>query len=91
MVSAHACGGLTDVILDRAADAGASVAVLPCCSSHRRLDKGGLEGWLDADLAIDVVRATRLRARGYDVWTQTIPDDITPKNRLLLGAPQPSA
>jgi hypothetical protein len=42
---------------------------------------------VDRSLAIDVVRATRLQARGYRVWTQTIPQAITPKNRLLLAAP----
>jgi hypothetical protein len=41
---------------------------------------------LEPALAIDVVRAARLGAGGYRVWTQTIPRDITPKNRLLLGA-----
>ena len=88
VVSAHACGALTDVVLDRAAEARASVAVLPCCSDHSRLDRGGLDGWVDGDLAIDVVRAVRLRERGYTVWTQTIPADITPKNRLLLAKPR---
>jgi hypothetical protein len=29
----------------------------------------------------------RLEQRGYRVWTQTIPADITPKNRLLIGEP----
>lgn len=91
VVSAHACGRLTDVVLDGAADVGADVAVLPCCSSHSQLDRGGLDGWLDGDMAIDVVRAGRLRARGYEVWTQTIPGDITPKNRLLFGTPKERA
>jgi len=44
-------------------------------------------GWLDRPLAVDVIRVTRLRAQGYQVWTQTIPERVTPKNRLLLGAP----
>ena len=30
VVSSHSCGALTDVILTRAMDAGARVAVLPC-------------------------------------------------------------
>jgi len=30
-------------------------------------------------------RVARLRTLGYDVWTQTIPDAITPKNRLILA------
>ncbi len=87
IVSAHACGKLTDIVLERAAEVGAQVAVLPCCSCHRHLDRGGLDGWLDGDMAIDVVRALRLRERGYEVWTQTIPEEITPKNRLLFGRP----
>jgi hypothetical protein len=32
----------------------------------------------------------RLESRGYRVWTQTIPDTITPKNRLLIAAPKRS-
>lgn len=87
VLSAHACGRLTDRILERAVDAGAGVAVLPCCSDHSVLDSGGLEGWMEADLAIDAVRALRLRDSGYETWTQTIPGDITPKNRLLIGRP----
>jgi len=33
------------------------------------------------------MRAMRLEQSGYRVWTQTIPADITPKNRLLTGMP----
>ena len=87
VVSNHACGKLTDVVLERAASARARVAVLPCCHDFKACDAGNLSGWLEPSLAIDVVRATRLRERGYRIWTQTIPGDITPKNRLLLAEP----
>jgi SAM-dependent methyltransferase len=87
VVSVHACGGLTDRVLDRALEARARVAVLPCCHDLDRGDTGGLEGWLDGPLAMDATRAARLRAHGYRVHTQTIPGDITPKNRLLLAEP----
>ena len=90
LVSVHACGSLTDRVLDLALGAEASVAVLPCCSDHSRLDDGGLSGWLGADLAIDAMRALRLREAGYKVWTLHIPEAITPKNRLLLGRPPES-
>jgi hypothetical protein len=60
---------------------------LPCCQSAESSDAGGLAGWLDAALAVDVTRAAKLKAAGYDVHTQTIPVTITPKNRLLLGEP----
>jgi len=88
IVSAHACGKLTDIILDRAIEAGARVAVLPCCHNLTDADLGGLEGWLDAPLAMDTLRAARLRSHGYRVYTQMIPGDITPKNRLLLAEPE---
>jgi len=49
-----------------------------------------LTGWMDLALAIDTRRAGWLEQRGYRVWTQAIPAAITPKNRLLLGAPRPA-
>jgi hypothetical protein len=87
VVSSHACGDLTDRVLDRAVAARARVAVLPCCHNFATCDAGDLAGWLAAPLAIDVLRALRLEQQGYRIWTHTIPAEITPKNRLLLGAP----
>jgi hypothetical protein len=92
VVSSHACGRLTDVILDRAMASRARVAVLPCCHDFAACDSGGLTGWIDTAAAIDVTRALRLRQHGYRVWTKTIDAAITPKSRLLLGRPrQPGA
>lgn len=87
VVSVHACGALTDRVIDLAIAARARLAVLPCC--HDLASGGGAElrGWLDGALAMDVARAARLQAAGYRVVTQTIPAEITPKNRLLLAEP----
>jgi len=90
VVSSHACGALTDRVLERAVSARARVAVLPCC--HHLADAGNpaagaLSAWVDQALAIDIGRAVRLRQQGYRIWTQAIPAEITPKNRLLLGDP----
>src|SRR5262249_21432689 len=87
VVSIHACGGLTDLVLQLATIARARVAVLPCCHDASACDAGALSGWMDDALAIDVVRARRLADQGYRIWTQRIPQDITPKNRLLIGTP----
>jgi hypothetical protein len=87
VVSCHACGALTDRVIDRAVQAQARLAVLPCCHDIDAADAGDLTGWVDATLAIDVVRAVRLGARHYRVRTQRISPAITPKNRLLLGEP----
>jgi hypothetical protein len=86
-VSCHACGRLTDLVLERGAQARARMAVLPCCHDLAAGDAGDLAGWVDGPLAIDIMRAVRLRQQGYRVWTQSIPADITPKNRLLLASP----
>jgi Methyltransferase domain len=87
IVSVHACGALTDGVLDRAIGARARVAVLPCCHERGTCDSGSLEGWMDTALAIDTMRAVRLAQAGYRVRTQTIPAAVTPKNRLLIGEP----
>lgn len=88
VVSVHACGNLTDRVIDRAVQARARLAVLPCCHDLASGDGGELRGWLDGPLAMDVTRATKLQAAGYRVVTQLIPAEITPKNRLLLGEPE---
>ena len=88
VVSSHACGTLTDVVLTVAAQARARVAVLPCCHDFDACDDGGLTGWIDPALAIDIQRARRLQQEVYRVWTRTIPGAITPKNRLLIAAPR---
>lgn len=87
VVSIHACGALTDRVLSRAAEVKARVAVVPCCHDAGTCDTGHLEGWMDAATAIDAARAARLIHHQYRVWTQTIPADITPQNRLLIAAP----
>jgi hypothetical protein len=85
VVSAHACGTLTDLIIAKATEKLARIAVLPCCHDLRQSSTGGLEGWMDKTLAVDAIRAVELRAKGYKIITQNIPDEITPKNRLLMG------
>ena len=88
LVSSHACGTLTDRVLELGMAARARVAVLPCCHDVAKGVTGDLGGWLDPTVAIDVMRARRLAENGYRIWTQTIPAAITPKNRLLIGAPR---
>ncbi|HEX7665230.1 MAG TPA: methyltransferase [Polyangiaceae bacterium] len=90
VVATHACGTLTDRVIDRVLATRCRVVLLPCCHDEELCDDGGLRGWLDLETAIDTTRAARLRANGYEVRTQTIPRTITAKNRLLLAAPSPT-
>ena len=87
VVSSHACGALTDRVLELAVAAHARVAVLPCCHHLESDDVRALSGWLDGSLALDVARAMRLEQQGSRIWTQLIRADVTPKNRLLLASP----
>lgn len=87
IVSAHACGRLTDQVLDMAVNARARVGVLPCCHDGANCETNGLEAWMDISLAIDSVRVCRIQSQGYKVYVQQIPNSITPKNRLILARP----
>src|SRR5436190_1158220 len=59
VVSSHACGALSDRVIECALAARARVAVLPCCHDLTACDAGVLAGWLDGATAIDVMRAMR--------------------------------
>ncbi len=88
VASVHACGSLTDRVLDLAMASRSRVAVLPCCHDLETCDTGSLAGWMDGPLAVDATRAARLQQAGYQVRTTLIPAEVTPKNRLLLGWPK---
>jgi len=78
VVSCHACGALTDQVIEFALARRAHLAVLPCCHDVDTCDVGDLTGWMDPALAIDATRVARLRAAGYRVRTQSIPTEISP-------------
>jgi hypothetical protein len=87
LISVHACGVLTDRVLDKAVEARCRVAVLPCCHAMDRCDSSGMEAWMDGPMAVDATRVARLRAAGFAVRCATIPAEITPCNRLIMGEP----
>jgi hypothetical protein len=86
VISAHACGALSDAVLSRAASVGARVALLPCC--HRTRRRPDLADRADPAACIDEERAMWLVERGYDVLVDAIPAKVSAKNRLLLGRPR---
>ncbi len=87
LASVHACGTLTDRVLDKAIEARCRVAVLPCCHDLRACDTAGLDAWMPGPVAVDATRVARLRAAGFQVRCATIPADITPQNRMITGSP----
>lgn len=87
IVAVHACGVRTDRAIDAAiALSAGSVALLPCCYKHTgRQAPRGLRDALGAELTTDIQRTYRLESAGWRVAWATIPEAITPMNRLLIG------
>ena len=100
VTSVHACGPLTDSVLERAVAGGAhAVAVMPCCHSLRKQPIPPVAG-LNAQLlraradtlgsapdAIDFARIEALRLCGYEVDEPSAEIDptVTPYNRLIIA------
>lgn len=86
IISAHACGTLTDRCIELAISCRGHVAVLPCCYPDKACPAPRAVGLaLGNDVAFDIDRTYRLSNAGYHVKWQYIPRVITPKNRLILA------
>jgi hypothetical protein len=89
LVSAHACGSLTDICIDAAVELGSPVAVMPCCYDPRDTRSPEvLSRQLGYRTATDVGRTYRLEQAGYHVRWGGIHKSITPMNRIILATPE---
>lgn len=86
IVSAHACGTLTDRCIELAINCKGNIAVLPCCYPDKACPAPQAIGLsLGNDVAFDIDRTYRLSNVGYHAKWQYIPRIITPKNRILYA------
>ena len=86
VVSAHACGKLSDLCIDIAIDNKSSLAILPCCYPRGACKAPqALQTTLGFETAFDVDRTYRLESADYHVRWSEIPKDITPMNRVICG------
>ncbi|MFT7484920.1 MAG: hypothetical protein ACI9F9_000766 [Candidatus Paceibacteria bacterium] len=86
IVSVHACGHRTDTCIELAQHQGGPIAVMPCCRSKARSTSSApVARELGHDLAIDIDRTYRLEASGLHVRWSSVPECITPMNRILIG------
>lgn len=86
VVAVHACGVRTDRALEAAVAVEGNVAVLPCCYAQTAIASPRcLRDALGAELATDVYRTYWLDQRGYRTDWSAIPEEISPKNRILIG------
>lgn len=86
VVAIHACGARTDRALDAAVAVGGHVAVIPCCYTRTAKDAPrALREALGVELTADIERTYRLERSGWTVSWTSIPEAITPMNRLLVA------
>ena len=88
VISTHACGSLTDAVLEYAAEvSAASIAVMPCCYTGTADGAPyGVRRMLGVGMAADVRRAFELQGRGdYHVDFAAVPRAITPMNRIIVA------
>ena len=84
----HACGGLSDIVIDVALEGSSALALVPCCHSTKQLHDEAAAAKVGLDEAIDAARVRRLAAAGWTVERDTLcPREITPKNGLILARP----
>lgn len=85
----HACGKLSDLCIEIAAEQRGSLAIMPCCRAHAHNPAPvGLRQALGDDVAYDVHRTYALENQGYQVRWREIPEEITPMNRVLIAVPR---
>jgi len=87
VISTHACGSLTDTVMEYAVQShAAAIAVMPCC--YTGTDKGtpyGIRRALGVSMAADIRRSFLLQDHGYHVDFANIPKTITPMNRIIVA------
>ncbi|MEZ6015843.1 MAG: hypothetical protein R3F49_12055 [Planctomycetota bacterium] len=89
LVAVHACGFLTDEVIELAVRLGGPVGLLPCCRPHRRSPAPTvLARELGAETAFDVDRTYRLENAGFTARWDAVPASITPMNRVILAWPR---
>ena len=87
VIATHACGKLTDQVLNEAVRMDAcAIAAMPCC--YTGTDKGtpyGIKRALGVAWAADIRRTQFLDSNKYHVDYSTIPVEITPLNRIIMA------
>ena len=86
IVSAHACGVLSDQCIDIAIRIEGRLAILPCCYPKASCNAPpAVQAAFGLNAAYDIDRTYRLTSAGYLVRWMEIPKVITPMNRILIA------
>lgn len=86
IVSAHACGVLSDQCIDIAIQIEGRLAILPCCYPKASCNAPpAVQAAFGLNAAYDIDRTYQLTSAGYLVRWMEIPKVITPMNRILIA------
>ena len=87
VIATHACGTLTDKVLEEAVKMEAcAIAAMPCC--YTGTDKGtpyGIKRAMGVSWAADIRRTYYLDDHNFHTDYSTIPLEITPLNRIIVA------
>lgn len=92
VLAIHACGNLTDRVIELALNSSNDFAVMTCCHGDRQYfsPKDRPDHWLALQLGrdhyADLLRAAYVSEQGYDSGIEFIDEAITPKNRIVWGS-----
>ena len=86
IVSAHACGVLSDQCIEIAIKIEGRLAILPCCYPKASCNAPpAVQAAFGLNAAYDIDRTYWLTSAGYLVRWMEIPEVITPMNRILIA------
>ncbi len=86
VVATHACGSLTDTVLDFARVCATRVAVMPCCYTGTASNvPNGVRRMLGVGVSADIDRCYRLEREGWQTDMTNVPKLVTPMNRIIVA------
>jgi len=91
ITSIHACGTLTDRVIEQAIEQGSPFAVMPCCQSQSvHLNDEILKYFENKRDFIDITRVQNAQNNNYNIILRNVDPKITDKNRIIVGFPRNS-
>lgn len=98
VVAIHACGNLTDRIIELSLKQTLPFAIMPCC--HRTIERSiryQLRNPPDPRLKLykrkedyfDLLRQRYIEEHGWSCYIREIDEKITPRNKIIIASPKP--
>lgn len=88
VIACHACGGLTDKVIDFAIKKDKNIFVCPCCY-HYNLPKELVKIYSQfGSNGVNIYRISKLMLSGYNTSVRELKSNITPLNKVIIGVKQ---